>query len=90
MFDHAGVAVRTSGKASRYVKMGRILLQGSLLSPLLFNLFIDNLPKILRSRNEGINIGGTKINSLIYIRRYRPDIETPGLAPKVSQGLRKA
>ena len=66
MFDHAEVAVRVNGKESRYVKMGRGLLQGSLLSPLLFNVFIDDLPKILRSGNKGVNIAGTKINSLIY------------------------
>ena len=66
MFDHAEVAVRINGKQSRYVKMGRGLLQGSLLSPLLFNIFIDDLPKILRSGNKGVNIGGEKINSLIY------------------------
>ena len=66
MFDHSEVAVRVNGKESRYVKMGRGLLQGSLLSPLLFNVFIDDLPKALRSKNKGVNIGDTKINSLIY------------------------
>lgn len=66
IFDHAEVAVRINGKQSRYVKMGRGLLQGSLLSPLLFNIFIDDLPKILRSGNKGVIIGGEKINSLIY------------------------
>ena len=66
MFDRAEVAVRVNGKVSRYVKMGRGLLQGSLLSPLLFNIFIDDLPRILRSKNKGVNIGENKINSLIY------------------------
>lgn len=40
MFDHVEVAVRVNSKELRYVKMDRVLLQGSLLSPLLFNVFI--------------------------------------------------
>lgn len=66
LFDHTEVAVRVNGNTTEYVKMGRGLLQGSLLSPLLFNVFIDDLPKCLRSKNKGINISGHKINSLIY------------------------
>ena len=66
MFNHTEVAIRINGKESRYVKMGRGLLQGSLISPLLFNVFIDDLPRILRSKNKGVNIGENKINSLIY------------------------
>lgn len=66
MFDYAKVAVRANGKVSRYVKMGRGLLQCSPLSLLPFNIFIDNLPRILRYKNMLINIGESKINSLIY------------------------
>lgn len=32
----------------------------------LFNIFIDNLLKALRSGSRGVNMGDTKINSLIY------------------------
>lgn len=46
--------------------MGRGLLQGLLPSPLLFSVFIDDPPKVLRSSNKGVNIGGAKTDSLIY------------------------
>ena len=40
--------------------------QGSIPSPILFNVHINGLPKALRERQGGLNISGTKINSLLY------------------------
>ena len=35
-------------------------------TPILFNVYINDLPKTLRERHSGLNISGTKINSLLY------------------------
>lgn len=65
-FNYAELAVGINDEVSRYVKMGRGLLQGLLLSPSLINVFVDDMPRVLRSKSKGINIGVNKINSLIY------------------------
>lgn len=63
--------------------MGRSLLQGSLLSPLLFDVFIDDLSRVLISSNKGVKIGDTKINSLIYA-------EDIVITSKTKEALRKS
>ena len=66
LFDYTSVVLRIGGQVSRKILMGRGLLQGSLLSPLLFNIFIDSLPRILRRKHPSYSIGGCRINSLLY------------------------
>ena len=66
LFDYAETTIRIGGQASRKVPMGRGLLQGSLLSPMLFNIFIDTLPRTLRRKHSSFLLGSHRINSLLY------------------------
>lgn len=66
LFDCAEVTIRIGGQVSRKVPLGRGVLQGSLLSPILFNIFIDSLPRTLRRKHPSFLLGSYRINSLLY------------------------
>ena len=66
LFDCAEVTIRIGGQVSRKVPLGRGVLQGSLLSPILFNIFIDSLPRTLRRKHPSFLLGSHRINSLLY------------------------
>ena len=66
LFNHVKVVVWVEGRQSKEVDKRVGLLQGSILSPILFNVYINDLPKTLRERHSGLNVSGTKINSLLY------------------------
>ena len=66
LFDGAEIAVRIGGQMSRKIPMGRGLLQGSLLSPIFFNVFIDSLLRILRRRHPSFLLGNSRVSSLLY------------------------
>ena len=44
--------------------------QGGILSPLLFNVYMDNLSIHLHKQSIGCSVGGTVINHMLY-ERYR-------------------
>lgn len=66
LFDYAETIIRIRGQVSRKVSMVRVLLQGSLLSSMLFNTFIYTLHETLRWNHPNFLLGSHRINSLLY------------------------
>ena len=58
--------IRLNGLHTDWFSVGTGLKQGCLLSPLLFNLFINNLVDAIKSLNVGVDIDGEKTGILLY------------------------
>ena len=66
MYKQLNTKVRWNGTTSEQFKVTRGTRQGSILSPTLFNIFIDELLQKLSCINTGVYIGGRKYNSMAY------------------------
>ena len=55
-----GVCISDSFKVTNYVR------QGGILSPQLFNIYIDGLSDILNKSSVGGSIGGKRINHMLH------------------------
>ena len=58
--------VRLNGLSTDFFDMKWVLKQGCLLSPLLFNLYINDLVSDMNQLNSGIDIDGAKVCILLY------------------------
>ncbi len=58
--------IKWQGTYSEIFKVTRGTRQGSLLSPQLFNIFINELLVQLKAASPGVHIGSTKVNNLVY------------------------
>ena len=67
MFDPNRSRVVVEGSKGKWFKNRVGLMQGSSLSPLLYALFIDDLPKmLLRNGFPSVPLGNTAINAILY------------------------
>ena len=71
LYENVKCIVRTNGRQSDWFTVGTGLKQGCILSPLLFNGYINDLVKELNELDCGIKFNETSINSIIL---YADDI----------------
>ena len=65
-YKSMSAVVRWNGSYSQSFKITRGTKQGSILSPILFNYFINDLLIELQSCQNGVVIGGVRFNSFAY------------------------
>ena len=66
MFDHNMSRVVVDGRAGTWFPNHVGLMQGSSLSPFLYALFIDDLPKQLLRDFPSLPLGNARVNSILY------------------------
>jgi hypothetical protein len=66
LYKNVESCVRLNGLRTNWFAVNCGLKQGCLLSPLLFNLFINDLVTLITSLDMGIDIGDEKLSILLY------------------------
>lgn len=58
--------VRVNESFTKAFRIATGLRQGCVLTPILFNLFVNDLPASIAATNEGVQFGDNTISSLLY------------------------
>ena len=66
MYDNSQQALKINRSVTDPFQSYRGVRQGCVLSPLLFNIFIDDLPHIFDKSSRPVSLNGHKINCLMY------------------------
>lgn len=66
MYENVMVCVKQNGRTSEYFRSGKGVKQGEVMSPLLFNLFINDIHEIFNEDCDPVSLNGRKIPCLQY------------------------
>ena len=66
IYSHVECCIRLNGKMTEWFDVNTGLKQGCVLSPIMFNIFINNLIDAIKSLDIGVNIDDEKIGILLY------------------------
>ncbi|SAL94839.1 hypothetical protein, partial, partial [Absidia glauca] len=83
LFDHVTIEVLINNHRSRQFRPTTGVLQGSILSPFLYSIYINSLPSFLRSSPLDLQQPFTTINCLLYA----DDVVLIGTAPQIQSAL---
>lgn len=78
MFDNNVSRVVVDGSVGAWFRNHIGLMQGSSLSPFLYALFIDDLPKRLLSEFPSLPLGNSQVNSILYADDIALLADSPG------------
>ena len=65
-YAHQTMQVKWGNSVSAFFGVGNGVRQGGILSPALFNLYMDDLSRQLRACNTGCMIGNSVVNHIMY------------------------
>ena len=74
------ICVRWGSTHSEFFPIGNRVKQGGILSPLLFNVYMDDLSLQLHRQPIGCSVGGTVVNHMLYaddIVLFAPSAKAP-------------
>ena len=66
LYKNVKCAVRVNGQQTEWFDVNCGLKQGCMLSPMLFNLFINDLTRDINDVDSGISVGDTPFSILLY------------------------
>ena len=66
MYDKTSICLKLNGKLTHSFKTYRGVRQGCNLSPKLFNILINDIPKIFDDSCKPVKLGSVKLNCLMY------------------------
>ena len=66
LYDQVQCCVKVNGCRTDWFDVNIGLKQGCLLSPILFNVYINDLANLLEHSDNGVMVNGVKINCLFY------------------------
>jgi len=61
------MSVKWGNATSTTFTVTNVVKEGGILSPLLFNIYIDDLSLTLSKSNIGCRLGGRHINHIVYV-----------------------
>ena len=65
-YTNSKACVRLNGYLTDYIVINSGVKQGGILSPLFYNIYVDDLMCMLRNANLGCSIGGKFFGAIFY------------------------